>query len=95
MTTYYKATNGVLTVFRATERRTYASAWIRQHVGRDLPVAIGFSAKPDGCPVVEIDQDEYRRLAAIRDQRLFGDRTKHRNPRACDAWVHNSELIDN
>lgn len=88
MTTYYKATDGVITVFRATERRTYKSVFIRRHVGASRTVGIGFSTKDDGFPVVEIDRDEYQRLAAIRDKRLLGGKT----PRAQDAWVRNDEL---
>lgn len=95
MTTYYKATDGVITVFRATERRTYLSAWIRRHAGEGRPVGIGFTTKDDGFPVVEIDHDEYRRLAAIRDKRMFAGEGPRWTPRARDAWVHNSELIDN
>lgn len=95
MMKYYKATDGVITVFRATERRTYASAWIRRHAGPDHTVGIGFSPKEGGYPVVEISRDEYTLLGIIRDKRLFAGRIKDSIPRARDAWVRNDELIDN
>lgn len=96
---YYKATDHTVTVFRATAKRQYQSVCISWGLA-DRPLRIKFSGStvqgmgsPVGYhPVVEIDRDEYQRLAAIRDARLFAGGAKDWTPSPQDAWVCNVEL---
>ena len=61
-TRYFKATNGVVTVYRSTESRAYVSAWIQAYPSEKRPYAMGFSAKPGQYPAIEISKDEYVEL---------------------------------
>jgi hypothetical protein len=65
---YFKATNGTVTIYRATESRAYVSAWIQAHEsGR--PINMGFSAKPGPLPAVEVSKEEYAALVARKMER--------------------------
>jgi hypothetical protein len=74
---YFKASDGVFTVFRATASRTYTSARIATNAGSPQTprvVSIGFSSKPAVAgfdyPVLEITKAEYEALAARKTERL-------------------------
>lgn len=66
---YYKATDGQITVYRATESREYHSAQIRKE-----DRYFGFSALPASpahpYPAVEIDKAEYQSLVAQKVARI-------------------------
>ena len=95
---YYKATDGVLTVFRATTR-VYASAWFTTETGQGgLPLlrrspGIGFSPHALGTrggnyPAVEITEAEYDTLVAAKIERV---KNEGRDPKYFtslqDSWV--------
>jgi hypothetical protein len=98
---YYKATDGVLTVFRATTR-VFASAWFTTETppgGLPYPYmlgprgGIGFSNKPVSpgkYVVVEITAAEFGALQAAKVERIKamgGDPSHHTSHQ--DSWVHN------
>ena len=100
---YYKATDGVLTVFRATAR-VCASAWFTTETGQGgLPLlrrspGIGFSphalgARGGNYPAVEITEAEYDTLVAAKIERV---KNEGRDPKYFaslqDSWVHNRAL---
>ncbi len=90
----YKATDGVITVFRCTETKTYASANFRtyQHEGQwHCGRQIGFSGKPvpvGQFPTVEITEAEFAKLNAIKMRRLGNG--GYITP--SDSWVRNTDL---
>ena len=88
-TTYYKATDGVFTIFRATQSRVYRGAWMTVDGLKTRPTNFGFSAKAGGAsgvlPAVEITQAEYQALVTLKSQR-----TKDHSPSA--SWVRNADL---
>ena len=100
---YYKATDGVLTVFRASTR-VYASAWFATETGQSgLPAlrrspGIGFSTharttRGGNYPAVEITEAEYGALVVAKVARIKND---GRDPKYFtslqDSWVHNQAL---
>ena len=100
---YYKATDGLLTVFRATTR-AYASAWFTTETGQGrLPFlrrspGIGFSKHALGTrggeyPTVEITEAEYAALVAAKVARV---KNEGRDPKYFtslqDSWVDNQAL---
>ena len=100
---YYKATDGVLTVFRATTR-VCASAWFTTETGQGgLPLlrrspGIGFSPHAPGArggnyPAVEITEAEYGALVVAKIARIKND---GRDPKYFtslqDSWVRNRAL---
>lgn len=98
---YYAATDGNVTVFRATGR-TYGSAFFVAKVDLDtgLPHArnISFSASmghPGHHSVVEITKSEFDALQALKVQRILavgGNPAIFVSPQ--DSWVRNSALAD-
>jgi hypothetical protein len=100
---YYKATDGLLTVFRATTR-VYASAWFTTETGQGRPPflrrspGIGFSTHAPGgrggnYPAVEITEAEYAALVAAKIERA---KNEGRDPKYFaslqENWVHNRAL---
>lgn len=102
---YYKATDGYITVFRATEERAYKSA----HFSGDQKVpggpwvsvsAISFSAAPPAKSMFshateEITQSEYETLQARKVTRIKAggaDPRNHTSPQA--SWVSNAALAN-
>jgi hypothetical protein len=100
---YYKATDGLLTVFRAS-KRVYASAWFTTEIGQGgLPFVrrspgIGFSMHAPGArggnyPTEEITEAEYAALVAAKVERV---KNEGRDPKYFtspqDSWVHNRAL---
>jgi hypothetical protein len=100
---YYKATDGVLTVFRASTR-VYASAWFTTETGQGrLPFlrrspGIGFSKHAPGTrsgnyPTIEITEAEYGALLMAKVARIKND---GRDPKYFtslqDSWVRNRAL---
>jgi hypothetical protein len=92
MTKYYQATDGKITVFRATASgRAYQSA---QLAGRG---GIAFSSKPAAppltYPVTEITKAEYEALQAAKVERLKASgkyRPNYNSPQL--SWVFNASL---
>ena len=100
---YYKATDGVLTVFRASAR-VYASAWFATETGQSgLPAqrrspGVAFSTharttRGGNYPAVEITEAEYGALVVAKVARIKND---GRDPKYFtslqDSWVHNQAL---
>lgn len=92
MTKYFSATDGTITVFRASETRTYVSATMAGRGG------IGFSGKPAGRqgtteyhPATEITKAEYEALNAIKMARIKAAGRTLINPG--DSWVNNTDLV--
>ena len=100
---YYKATDGMLTVFRATTR-VCASAWFTTETGQSgLPFlrrspGIGFSThgpatRGGNYPTVEITEAEYAALVAAKVARV---KNEGRDPKYFtslqDSWVLNRTL---
>jgi hypothetical protein len=85
-TRYYKATDGTFTVFRATQSREYASAWIQVDGFKVRPLDFGFRAKSIGpYPAIEINKADYEWLATLKNER-----TTDHSPR--NSWVRNDAL---
>ena len=94
---YFKASDGVFTIFRASDSRVYASAWMTVDGFKTRPTNMGFSAKPvyraaegvSGLPsalsAVEIDKAEYNALVRAKKAR-----TEDNAPSA--SWVRNADL---
>lgn len=91
---YFKATNGTVTIFRASDARVYQSAWIQLHPTGAVHL-MGFSARQRGGELVveEIVKSDYDTLVARKNARLkaigarddaFGE------PR--NSWVNNEAL---
>lgn len=79
---YVKATDGEVTVFRASRSKPYVSAYFN---GFGSTSGIAFSGKPGGHPCVAIDKAEYDRLVALKKQR-----TDQNSPQA--SWIYNAAL---
>lgn len=82
MKTYMKATDGKITVFRASTGRAYVSAYFDGH---GTTSGIAFSSKAGGHPVIEIDKAEYQALVELKKAR-----TADNSPQS--SWVDNSVL---
>lgn len=95
-TRYFKATDGVVTVFRASKTRIYQSAWFTRHDGETWPAGeSGFSGKAAGAgggqfPATQIEKAEFDRLVAAKNRRL-GD-TRYVSP--SDSWVCNADVAE-
>lgn len=100
MTRYFKATNGMTTVFRATKAGLYVAARI------DPMIAFSKTMKPGYWPAVEISKTEYAALVAAKVARLAND-WRHRDPKNWprhdaqprwwgtspqDSWVRNADM---
>jgi len=86
---YFSATDGTITVFRASATRTYQSAL-------KLRNGISFSATPanlmeGAMPAVEITKGEYDALCALKVQRLKAT-GKSYYTKPGDSWVKNTSL---
>lgn len=100
---YYKATDGVLTVFRATDGNGYAFAVFCTDCTGALPfpaprrgqMPIGFSnvSGADRHPAVEITASEYQALQAAKVERV---KNSGRDPKyytaPSDSWVRNKAI---
>jgi hypothetical protein len=90
MTKFFQATDGKITVFRATASgRAYQSAL-------KLRNGISFSATPanlmeGAMPAVEITKGEYDALVALKAERLKASGTKGYT-KPSDSWVFNASL---
>jgi len=90
MTKFYQATDGKITVFRATASgRAYQSAL-------KLRNGVSFSATPanlmeGAMPAVEITKGEYDALVALKAERLRASGTKGYT-KPSDSWVFNASL---
>jgi len=89
MNKYFSATDGTITVFRASATRTYQSAL-------KLRNGISFSATPaklmeGAMPAVEITKGEYDALVALKVERLKASGTKGYT-KPGDSWVKNTSL---
>jgi hypothetical protein len=94
---YFKATDGVITVFRASATRVYASAWFTTEGNRPIG-DIGFSGKPlplGKYPAVEITKAEYEALQAAKLERV---KAAGENPKWAtspqSSWVRNAALTE-
>jgi hypothetical protein len=94
---YFKATDGQITVFRASATRAYASAWFTTEGNRPIG-DIGFSGKPlplGKYPAVEITKAEYEALQAAKVERVkaAGENLKWAtSPQS--SWVRNADLTE-
>jgi hypothetical protein len=89
---YFKATDGVFTVFRASRNLAFLSA--RMRFSGDGVAEIGFSGKPGSYPAIEIDKAEYEapvRAKIARRSRLEG-RIVSCDREPSQSWVRNSDL---
>jgi hypothetical protein len=98
-TRYFKATDGKITVFRASETKAYAFATFKgEKLAEDHAWCgqIGFSAKAGDHPAVEITKAEYEALVAQKTARINaknearkaeGKRVWSVGP--SDSWVQN------
>lgn len=92
---YFKATDGTVTIFRASDARVYESAWVQLYPTGAVHL-MGFSARParvGELVVEEIVKSDYDTLVARKNSRLkaigarddaFGE------PR--NSWVNNEAL---
>lgn len=90
MPRYFKATDGKITVFRASEERVYLSATT---VGRHGGHRISYSAAPakhGSYPTVEITKAEYDALVGLKKARVEGSRSSGTSPQ--ESWVSNASL---
>jgi hypothetical protein len=77
MTRYWKASNGRITAFRASDDREYQSAWWNTEVVEGVARVVGgivFSKKPatgDKCEAIEISAAEYEALMARQRTRVI------------------------
>ena len=108
MTRYYMATDGVVTVFRATETREYRSAWISAWTQaadwyQARPSNFGFSAKTGPIPAIEIEKAGYEALVAAKMRRVAAKieaakaegkpLSRHYDGGSpSDSWVRNAEI---
>jgi hypothetical protein len=95
-TRYFKATDGKVTVFRASKTRVYSSAWFDVYAADDggpRVGASGFSVKPAGWggqfPAVEISKAEYDALVVRKVERIkaAGGNPSYAAPHS--SWVRN------
>jgi len=99
MTRYFKATDSLITVFRATKAGAYVSAGMR-------PVAFSKAMKPGYFPTVEITKAEYATLVSAKARRVAAD-WLGRDPKHWpdydapprwwgngpqDSWVRNADI---
>ena len=94
---YYKATDGVRTVFRASaSQRTYRSARIG---GNDISFRSAPPCPPTSYPAIEITRGEYESLVALKRARIEADVASgkikgavagYTGTRPCDSWVWGS-----
>jgi hypothetical protein len=84
---YVKATNGKVTIFRATTRpEGFAYGRITQDIRGDC-IGVAFS-NASGWPAIEISKAEYDALVAIK---MRSDHAHDSSPQG--AWVRNVDLI--
>lgn len=96
---YFKATDGKITVFRATDTKIYASANFHTyesggafHCGRDIGFS-GRSPSTHGYAAVEISRAEYDHLTAIKQARIVGQGSSLKySTSPSDSWVRNTQL---
>ena len=86
-TRYFKATDGKITVFRASKTRVYRSARIHGVIS----FSTGGNPSPGWHPAVEIDQAEYVRLNSIKTKRIAAA-AGQRFAGPQDSWVENADL---
>lgn len=95
-TRYFKATDGKITVFRASETRAYVSATVPADPKTGYYYSISFSGKPAGlgsCPCVEITRAEFVALTAAKIERIKAEGGKHADGGSpSDSWVRNSAI---
>lgn len=91
-TRYFKATNGTVTMFRASKTRVYLSAQFRP--------AISFSGnnRTYPHPVEEINKAEYDRLVKLKNERVKAADASKSDKRHTysvgpqDSWVYNADI---
>jgi hypothetical protein len=86
---FFKATDGDVTVFRASDTKVYQSATKDRWT-------ISFSSKPAGLgamPAVEITKAEYTALVALKQARVQASGGRHSDGGAPgDSWVANDAI---
>lgn len=93
---YFKATDGRITVFRASDTRSYTSAAFHTEacIAPHPHGMISFSGRPDGkFPTVVISKPEYDQLMELKNKRIRnagGDPRWATSPQ--DSWIRNSQL---
>lgn len=89
-TRYYKATDGKVTVFRATAERQYRSAsFITKPDGQIA--RLSFSSGSGSYETQEITAAEYRALVALKESRCrLQGRTDASSPQC--SWISNASL---
>jgi hypothetical protein len=95
---YFSATDGVITVFRASASRVYSSAWFTTEVSQGKPRpanGLGFSVSKHGnypggkYPAKEISKAEYDQLVAWKVNRLLAAGRYPGGASPQDSWVVN------
>ena len=90
---YFKATDGVITVFRSSATRVYVSASFTRYDGETRPSGdIGFSAKPGKFPTTEITHSEFVELTAAKVKRMKADGCPTWMTGPQQSWVRNEAL---
>jgi hypothetical protein len=89
---YFKATDGDITVFRASDTKVYQSA-------SKTNWGISFSGKPAGLgamPAVEITKVEYTALVALKQARIKASNGGRHDDGGSpsDSWVSNEALAE-
>jgi hypothetical protein len=94
---FYKATDGSLTVFRATDTKVYQSATITNWGSEAKPrLNISFSGKAAGVgamPAIEITKAEYDALTSLklRRMRAMGEAIRY-STSPSHSWVANDVI---
>ena len=92
MKRYFKATDGIVTVFRASATRAYLFASFNAPNGvmggkwEDKP---SFSAKAGKFPAEEISKVEYDALVARKNERIGANKPKWAYSQPWNSWIRN------
>jgi hypothetical protein len=91
---YFKATDGVFTVFRATRTRGFVSAEIFTKSQRVDDFIFSAASTPNSFPAVEIDKAEYDALGSLKMSRgsLTGIREGRMKDDPYQSWISNKSL---
>lgn len=102
-TRYFKGTDGIITVFRASKTKVYQSAWFSRDEGQTFPrgdqgfsgatvarhpYATKYGVAARTVTTTEIAKAEYDSLVKLKNTR-FADPTQA-SPQ--DSWVPNAEI---
>lgn len=84
-TRYFKATDGKITVFRASKTRVYQSA-----SGFGPKESISFSGRPGPFPTTEISKAEYDALVVVKAARIASRWATKYPGEAMPSWAGSS-----